>query len=87
MAIYIELTKSGQEECNNIYYLYQYTRNAGYKKIETLTGTLKINKETGEVEIVQLAPGDNGFYAQRGALALMREWRNGELPDKTCRAS
>jgi hypothetical protein len=48
---------------------------------------LKIDKRNGDVHTLELAEGDNGMYAQRASWALIKHWKNGEFPEKTCWAS
>lgn len=50
-------------------------------------GVIKIMKESGDVEIMELAEGDNGMYSQRAILALVKHWKKGEYPEKICWAS
>lgn len=96
MAFYIELNKILNEEENFAYYLYEFqlpteaVRNAAGKLRGTsklVKGKIRINMKSGEVDIIELAEGDNGMYVQRATLALMKHWKKGEFPDKTCWAS
>lgn len=96
MAFYIELNKIHSEEENFVYYSYEfrivteYVKNKAGKlrgKSKLVTGKLRINKISGEVDVIQSAEGDNGMYSQRAILALIKHWRKGEFPDKTCWAS
>ncbi len=95
MAFFIELTKIGSED-NYVDYIYEFSipyekfKNKAGKlrcKSKLVRGRLKINKENGDVEIVELAEGDSGMYVQRASLVLMKHWRKSEFPDKTCWAS
>lgn len=96
MAFYIELNKINSEEENFVYYSYEFhviaevIKNKAGKlrgKSKLVKGKLKINKKSGEVDVVELAEGDNGMYVQRATLTLIKHWRQGEFPDKTCWAS
>ena len=96
MAIYVELIKTDIIEPDFVYYIYQfsivvetYRNNAGKlrNKIKQVTGVIKINKQTGEIDVVELAEGDKGSHVQRAAAALKKHWKKGEFPDKTCWAS
>ena len=96
MAFYIELNKVHNDEEDFTCYIYEFylptepTKNAAGKlrgSSKLVNGKIKINKKTGEVDVVKLAEGDNGMYVQRASLALMKHWKKGEFPDKTCWAS
>jgi len=96
MAFYIELNKILNEEKNFVYYVYEFqlpteaVRNSAGKLRGTsklVKGKIRINIQSGEVDIIDFAEGDNGMYAQRATLALVKHWRQGEFPDKTCWAS
>ena len=53
-----------------------------------VSGKLRIDKKKyGEVYILEMAEGDSGIRAQRAGWALMKHWRKGEFPEKTCWAS
>lgn len=95
MAFYIELTKTSNEQ-DYVYYDYEFSfvaevvRNEKGKlrgKSKLVKGKVRICKKTGGVEILELAEGDNGMHAQRASWALMKHWKKGEFPDKTCWAS
>ena len=96
MAIYVELIKSDVIESDFVNYSYEFSilyekfKNKAGKlrgRSKLVNGKIRINKKTGEVQVIELAEGDNGMYAQRAAAALRRDWRRGEYPDKTCWAS
>lgn len=96
MAFYIELNKIHNNDDNFVYYSYEYsiiTENAKNKagklrgKSKLVSGMLKINKTTGEVNVVENAEGDSGMYSQRATLTLIKHWKKGEYPDRTCWAS
>lgn len=52
------------------------------------TGRLKINKTTGETELLESISNDeqNGLYS-RAAHKVKKHWQNGDLPKETCWAS
>ncbi len=97
MAFYIELHKIHNDEKDFAYYVYDVFLYQP-SRLETSTGKLRctsklvngkirINKITGDVDVVQLAEGDNGIYMQRAGLALIKHWEKGEFPERTCWAS
>ena len=55
---------------------------------EGIGGRLRLNKASGDVSLMEHAPGDseNAFYS-RVASKIRKHWAAGELPDKTCWAS
>ena len=55
---------------------------------EDAVGRLRLSKETGEVTLLEAAPGDThlGMF-QRAARKLTVHWRAGETPEKTCWAT
>lgn len=96
MAFYIELHKIHNDEKDFAYYVYEFSlptkpvRNATGKlrcTSKLVNGKIRINKITGDVDVVQLAEGDNGIYMQRAGLALIKHWEKGEFPERTCWAS
>lgn len=96
MAFYIDVFKTGQEDENFAYYAYQFSiQGEEYKsasgktryKLKTVKGKLKIDKKNGDVHTIELAECDKGMYAQRASWALIKHWKNGEFPEKTCWAS
>lgn len=96
MAFYVEVIKTSEEDKNFVYYTYQYSypireikTASGKTRYETkeVNGKLKINKKNGDVHILELAEGDDGGHAKRASWALMKHWKKGEFPDKTCWAS
>lgn len=96
MAFCIDVLKTGQEDEHFVYYSYQFTipgeeyKSASGKtryKSKVVSGKLKIDKRNGDVHTLELAEGDNGMHAQRASWALMKHWKKGEYPDKTCWAS
>ena len=47
-----------------------------------ISGTFKINKVTGDVELIDAMPGDEqGHIFQRAAVKILKEWRKGTLPE------
>lgn len=96
MAFYIEVIKISQEDEHFVYYTYQFTvagdqyRSASGKiryKSKVVSGKLKIDKRNGDVHTLELAESDNGMRAQLSAWTLIKHWKKGEFPDKTCWAS
>ncbi len=96
MAIYIEIFKIDKDDINSVYYSYQFyipgvkyisTSGKMRNKPKKVSGLLKIDKKTGHVDILEFAESDQGFYALRAAVTLIKHWQKGEFPDKTCRAS
>jgi hypothetical protein len=96
MAFYIELNKTNGEQEDFVYYFYEFYlpigtfRNAAGKlrgKSKLVKGKIKINRKSGDIDIIELAEGDNQMYVQRAAWALKKHWKLGEFPDKTCWAS
>lgn len=96
MGIYVELIRLDGLEGDYVSYNYQfsiiarqYKNKAGKlrNELKLVVGVIQIEKLTGESEIIELAEGDNGAYAQRAMLALRRDWKKSEFPDKTCWAS
>ncbi len=55
---------------------------------ENAVGRLRLNKETGEITLVEPAPGDTrlGMF-QRAVRKLTLHWQAGETPEKTCWAT
>lgn len=96
MAFYIDLYKTDQEDDHFVYYTYQFSiqgdeyKSASGKiryKLKEVAGKLKIDKKNGDVYTLELAESDNGMYAQRASWALIKHWKDGEFPEKTCWAS
>ena len=96
MAFYIEVLKDGPEDENFVYYVYQFSiPDSEYKSasgktrytLKVVSGKLKIDKKNGDVHTIEFAESDNGMYAQRASWALIRHWKEGEFPEKTCWAS
>lgn len=96
MAFYIDIIKIGEENDLFAYYSYQFSKpvreiksSTGKIRYETeiVKGSLRINKKSGDVKVLSFADGDNGTYADRASMALIKHWNNGEFPEKTCWAS
>lgn len=95
MAFYIEIRKLN-ENLNFVTYLYEFrlstgaVRNAVGKlrgSSKLVNGEIKLSKQSGDVEILKTAEGDKGLHSQRAILAIIKHWKKGEYPDKTCWAS
>lgn len=55
---------------------------------EDRLGQLKIEKATGNIMLVEPAPGDDtGALYQRALYKIQKHWDSGEIPDVTCWAS
>ena len=85
MGMYVEVIKSGKENKRFVYYNYQFSclDDAKTRTLKTVIGLLKIDKRTGDVHTVKLAPNDKGSHARCAAWALIRHWKKGEYPEKT----
>jgi hypothetical protein len=79
MAIYIAIRKI-DENANTVDYTFGLSEGAD--------GRLRLDKVSGQVSLLQAAPGDhqNRFYG-RAAHKVRKHWEDGEIPDKTCWAS
>lgn len=79
MAFYIDLVKIKENDNNAQYKFYTSEDNAGI---------IEIRKSDGYVSEIESAPDDNlARLFDRSAWALMRHWKKGEYPEKTCWAS
>lgn len=79
MAFYIEIDKISETGDVAIY---------EFSDTETGKGRLRLDKASGDVTEVVAAPGDaQGRRFQRAAVKVVRHWKEGQLPDKTCWAS
>ena len=79
MAFYIKIDKISETVDEAIY---------EFSDTETGTGRLRLDKVSGYVTEVVAAPGDSrGHRFQRAAVKVVRHWREGPLPGKTCWAS
>lgn len=75
MAFYVRITKT---EDGGRYAKYRFTSDG------TAVGCLLIDKQTGDIKILDPVPGDeSGALAARAAVRLRKEWRSGHLPDLT----
>lgn len=75
MAFYVRITKTEDSERSA---KYQFTSDG------THTGLLQIDKQSGDIQILEPLPGDEaGALAARAAARLRIEWRRGKLPDMT----
>jgi hypothetical protein len=52
-------------------------------------GKLRIDKKTGDVEILATPKQEKNpeFYGPRAARKVTQHWRDGEFPDRTCWAA
>lgn len=79
VAFYIDLEKI-KENDTHVQYKF-YTSEVNF-------GIIEIRKDDGHVSEIEPAIEDNlGRIFERSAWALMRHWRKGEYPEKTCWAS
>jgi hypothetical protein len=79
MAFYIEIDKISENADEAIY---------DFSDSEARKGRLRLDKASGDVTEVVAAPGDvHGRRFQRAAVKVVRHWKEGQLPDKTCWAS
>jgi hypothetical protein len=83
VAFYISLEKI-EEDDTRAQYRFYITENI----TEMTAGVIEIRKSDGHVFEIQPVAVDNfGRIFERAAWALMRHWREGEYPEKTCWAS
>ena len=55
---------------------------------EELLGSVRLNKVSGEVEVLRQLPNEeNARYSGRVARKLWKHWTANEFPDNTCWAS
>lgn len=82
MAIYIKIDKVKE---NDDFVTYQFDSDI----IESDDiGILEINKKNGNCKIIQELSGDtNNYLLNLAYRAILRHWKKGEFPDKTCWAS
>jgi hypothetical protein len=79
MALYIVIRKTMDHPASA-----EYT----FGTSEDRLGQLKIDKATGDVVLVEPAPGDDeGALYQRVMYKVKKHWATGELPEVTCWAS
>lgn len=79
MAIYIAIRKVSEGSAC-VDYTFGLSEGTG--------GRLRLDKVSGDVSLLEPAPGDseNAFYS-RAAYKIRKHWAAGEIPDKTCWAS
>jgi hypothetical protein len=73
MAFYVRINKIAENEAV-----------ASYRFEGDLhrTGSFDINKQTGEISLVEPMPGDEKGHAfSRAAAKIMKEWKQGSLPE------
>lgn len=79
MAIYVAIWKISETDKHAVY---------EYGPSEDRAGQLQVEKDTGEISIIADVPGDErGVYAPCAQRKLLKHWRDGQLPDRTCWAS
>ena len=79
MALYIMIRKITDNPTSA-----EYAFGTGEDRL----GQLKIDKATGNVVLVEPAPGDDeGVLYHRATYKVKKHWAAGELPEVTCWAS
>lgn len=79
MAFYIDLDKVEHTE--------EYVRYKYYNRTDNM-GIIELNFTTGKFKAIIAAPDDpNGYMFERAAMKIVKHWKQGELPEKTCWAS
>jgi len=79
MAIYIEIEKL-KERNDSVQYRFGL--------IDKSSGILSINKNSGEISLLEPLPNENGDnHFARAAYKIKTHWKDGNLPDRTCWAS
>lgn len=79
MAIYIEIKKVSD---TTSFAEYIFGVN------EAGLGKIKLDKGTGEIQVIEPAAGDEeGRLSSRAAHKIKKHWAAGELPEVTCWAS
>lgn len=82
MGIYLKIDKV---EENNDFVVYEF--DSGIMNCD-IVGVMKIDKKTGDCTIIKELVGDKDNYLFGLAYrAVLRHWKKGEFPDKTCWAS
>jgi hypothetical protein len=80
MAVYIPIRKV-REDGDSVVYRFGDDR-------ESRWGMLRLDKRSGEVTIIEPAPGDEHNRLSRpAARKVFLHWQEGSFPDETCRAS
>jgi hypothetical protein len=75
MAFYIKIEKTNEE---NDKATYRFTGDGGN------SGLFEIDKESGEFSLLEPMPGDEDQNVyRRASIKILREWREGNLPDMT----
>lgn len=91
MGMFVEVIRSDKKDENFVYYTYQFSipeeeyKSASGKtryKQKTVSGSLKIDKKSGNVYTIKFAEGDSGSFAKCASWALIKHWQKGEYPDK-----
>lgn len=73
MAFYIRISKVAESDAVASYRFEGDARRSG---------SFDINKQTGEVSLVEQMPGDEkGHVFSRAAAKIMKEWKQGRLPE------
>ena len=79
MALYIDLDK--------IEHTQKYVRYKYYNSPENV-GIIELNFTTEKFNEIQAAPNDpKGILFDRAAMKIVKHWKEGNFPDKTCWAS
>ena len=79
MAVYISIHKVGEDPTSA-----EYT----YETADGIQGRLKVEKASGQITLLQLAPNDDDtMLFQRASHKINKHWKRGELPSDTCWAS
>jgi hypothetical protein len=95
MALYIEVRKT-EETADFATYLYEFRLSTGVVRnsagklrgcSKLVNGKIKIFKETGEVEVLKMAEGDQGNYLERAKSVILKARSKGMFPNQACWAS
>lgn len=79
MAFYIGLDK--------IEHAHEYVKYKYYDSVNNV-GIIEFNFVSDKFREIQAAPNDlNGYMFERAAMKIIKHWKSGEFPDKTCWAS
>jgi hypothetical protein len=75
MAFYIKIEKTDEDDSKATY---RFTGDGG------ACGLFEIDKESGEFTLKEPMPGDEAKNVyRRASIKVLREWREGNLPEKT----
>ena len=75
MAFYLIIDKISEDD---LVARYRFTCDGGR------IGSFQIDKESGEVSLLEPMPGDERGHAfNRAAVKIMREWKQGNLPARS----